>query len=121
MFRSMSLGLAALLAAGCVTTETSYRPKEPVPPPPGPAHQVHVAWEGRIMKTPDVANQGVELTGIAGRMYLFGADLGHPTPGDGSVVVELYNPEQIDAKGKPQLMERWEIDKSNLKRMLKKD
>ncbi len=134
MSRFAPLVLLACLAAGCETTEHFVRPRDPVPvavrgkeaPPPAPAaggsvHQVHAAWEGRIMETPDVANNGAPLLGLAGRLYLFGSEVGYPLVGDGAAVIELCDLAKLDSKGKPQLLERWEIDKVTLKKLLRKD
>jgi len=121
MSRFLSVGLLASLLAGCATTETSFRPRMPAPPGPGAPCQVHAAWENRIMVTEDVVNNGQRLVGLAGRVYLFGEELGHPMPGDGNAMVELCNLDKLDSKGNPELMEQWVIHKDDFRRLLKKD
>lgn len=123
MFRAMPmvfLGALAGVVAGCVTTETVHRPP-PEPIPTGAVHQVHAAWEGRLMVTQDVVNNGVPLIGLAGRMYLFGPQVGYPVQGDGMAIIDLHDATQANAQTKPQLLERWEIDAVTLKRLMKKD
>ena len=108
------------LSAGCVLTESAQRPKEQ-PPPTGEVHQVAADWENRIVVTPDVVNGGTPLVGLAGRLYLFGEQFGQPVLGDGMAVIELCDVARLDQQGKPQLLERWEIDRTTLKRLVKKD
>ena len=114
------LTLAACLAGGCVLTESSVRPKEETPPT-GPIHQVHADWESRIIVTQDVVNTGKPLKCLGGRLYLFGEQAGFPVAGDGMAIVEMCDANRRDPQGKPQLVERWEIDAVTFKRMLRKD
>jgi hypothetical protein len=114
------LVLAALLTpAGCVgldafTAKHDGPPKEPV-------CKVVVAWVPQVVMTPDVVNNGRPLRCLAGRMYLFGADLKHQVSGDGSLTVELYDPSAHDpATNEPKLLERWEIDAVTLNQKLLK-
>ncbi len=119
MSRLFLLGTSVILA-GCVTTEVVQRPKE-LAPPPGAVLQVHAVWENRVMVTQDVVNNGAPLVGLAGRMYLFGEQIGYPLVGDGAAVIELADLAHADAQHPPKVLERWEIDKATLKRLLKKD
>lgn len=121
--RSLScLAIFAACGAGCVTTTTAQRIKEsPTPAPNDSVHQVHAAWENRIVTNQDVTKNGATLLGIGGRVYLFGEEIGFPTLGDGAVVVELSDVGRLDQQGKPQLLERWEIDPNTLKRLARKD
>src|SRR5262245_36364176 len=117
---TLTVALAALIGCGgCVTTETVQRPKEIIPT--GPVHQVAARWENRVMVTQDVVHSGAPLKGIAGRVYLFGQDLGYPVQGDGMMIAELSDVANLDKHGKPTLMERWEIPAETLKQVLRKD
>lgn len=111
---------AILLAplAGCVVTNPFQASKEE--PPTGFAQKIEAAWEGRVMTTQDIVNQGVPLKGIAGRLYLFGAD-GFPLVGEGSVTVDLCDVTPETTGGQPKLLERWEIDRETLRKLAKKD
>ena len=90
-------------------------------PPVGPVHQVHATWDNRVIVTPDAVNQGQPLPGIAGRLYLFGPDLGHPVKGNGKLTVDLFDANTPGPDGKPKMLERWNIDKDTLNRLLRKD
>jgi hypothetical protein len=115
--------LAALLVlnAGCVSMGTLLPCEDK--PPTGDVYQVVAAWNNAVVFTPDPTHNGDPTPGIAGRVYLFGVHPGYPLAGDGSLVVDLY----LDPPGtttpiagaKP--VERWEIDKDTLQRLLRKD
>jgi hypothetical protein len=123
MSRSLWLGALLTLSAtlsGCVTTETVQRPKE-LSPPPGAISQVHAIWENRVMVTQDVVNNGAPLLGLGGRIYLFGDQVGYPQVSNGAAIVELADLTHADAQHPPKVLERWEIDKATLQRLLKKD
>jgi hypothetical protein len=47
--------------------------------------------------------------------------MGYPLAGDGSAVVDLFDPSQPGADGSPKLLERWIIDKDMLQRALRPD
>jgi hypothetical protein len=117
---SAGLALAALSLAGCVTTQSWFRPKE-APPPVGPVLQVQAAWENKVMVTQDIVNNGTPLVGIAGRLYLFGQEAGHPLLGEGSAVIDLYDVTPETTQGAPKLLERWEVDRETLRRLARKD
>jgi hypothetical protein len=104
--------------AGCVVTNPFQAPKEE--PPTGFAQKIEAAWEGRIMTTQDIVNQGAPLKGIAGRLYLFGPD-GFPLVGDGTAIVDLCDVTPETTGGQPKLLERWEIDRETLRKLAKKD
>ncbi len=116
-------GLAAMLilSAGCVSMGSliPYEDK----PPTGDICQVVAAWNNSVVFTPDPTHNGDPTPGIAGRLYLFGPTVSCPLAGDGSLVVDLY----LDPPGtttpiagaKP--VERWQIDKDTLHRLLRKD
>jgi hypothetical protein len=119
MMQTAAWVFAAFGLTGCVLTEGFHRPKEEMPA--GSVYQVHATWESRVMVTQDVLNQGAPLAGVAGRMYLFGQELGAPVIGDGIAIVDLQDVTPETAQGKPKLLERWEIDQATLKRLARKD
>lgn len=104
---------AASLAAGCAATEWGLFKGERVPPP----CQVVATWQNCVQFTPDPANQGKMSPGLAGRLYLFGPEIGEPLPGDGALSVALYD----ESKGEPVMREVWNIDPVTLKRLAKRD
>jgi hypothetical protein len=115
-FAAWALVLAPL--CGCVVTNPFQASKEE--PPLGFAQKVEAAWEGRVMVTQDIVNNGAPLKGIAGRLYLFGAD-GFPLVGEGSVTVDLCDVTPETTGGQARLIERWEIDRETLRKLAKKD
>jgi hypothetical protein len=72
-----------------------------------------------VVYTPDPAHGGQSAPGLAGRLYLFGPEIDVPMAGDGSLIVDLYDVTQNPSA--PVIMERWNIDKDTLKRLLKRD
>lgn len=86
-----------------------------------PVKQVHTLWDGRLMVVRDSVNNGAPLLGIAGRLYLFGEEVGFPLNCDGAVTVDLYDITPATTHGKPKMLERWEIDKDTFKRLGRKD
>jgi hypothetical protein len=87
----------------------------------GPVHQVHATWVNKLVVTEDAANQGAPLPGLAGRVYLFGPDLGLPVKGTGKVIVDLFDAAQAGPNGESKMLERWVFTKENLDRLLRKD
>lgn len=111
--------LLAGLLSGCVATEhlrTTLRPHHPPL-----LSQVHGAWKDQLVVTQDTVNAGKPLAGIAGRVYLFGPDLGFPQKGEGTLVVDLYDATNIPAGEKPKMLERWKFDPTSLDRLCRKD
>jgi hypothetical protein len=133
-------GIALGLVAGCVTTETKTNSAPagvPVVAPPvtdTTAHklpvieappnrneeprQVHFAWEGHVIQTRDTENGGRPLPGIAGRMYLFGDDVGFPLLAAGDVQLEMFDVKQ---DGKLVKLAEWNIDGATLARLTRRD
>lgn len=106
-----------LLSSGCVALESLGKFKDC--PPQGPVFQIHALWDNRVQYTPDPANGGKDNPGLAGRLYLFGAETGFPLEGDGKVLIDLYDASAD--KEQPRILERWSFDRDNLKRLLRKD
>lgn len=113
------LALAAALLPGCVATDSVLVPgfadKAPAP------CQVTVAWQNQVIFTPDPANGGRPIPGLAGRLYIFDKNVGTPLAADGALVIDLVGllPERAD--NQPVHLERWCIDKETLKRLEKRD
>src|SRR5205085_8747478 len=79
-----------------------------------------------LVETPDAANGGAPLRGLAGRMYLFGPDLpsgdvSPPVSGDGKVTVDMYDDRPMLVGGAPVALERWEFPPEILKQLLRKN
>jgi hypothetical protein len=111
-------GLLAL-AAGCIGTRpfTVLEGSKENPP----VHQVAATWQPNVIYTPDPAHGGTPIPGLAGRLYLFGPEFGHPMISEGSVVVDLYDDTPVASGGKAKMLEKWHLDKDTLKRLVRKD
>jgi hypothetical protein len=83
--------------------------------------EVVVAWNPEVMTRPDPVNRGTPLPGLGGRMYLFGEGSDCPLPGDGSVVVDLYDRTPPHGANNTVPLEEWRIDRATLKRLLRRD
>jgi hypothetical protein len=106
--------LLPILLAGCVTTE-GYQSNKP--PTPGEPCQIVTTWQKSIAYAPDPTRGGQPAPGLAGRVYLFGPEVGDPMTGEGSLTVDMFDASQ----GEPVMVERWEIDAATLQRLLKRD
>src|SRR6516162_4326766 len=115
----LPLTFALFLIPGCVTTGAGRG--RPDTPPEGPVNQVQAAWQNEILVTADVVHQGAPLPGLAGRLYLFGADLGNPVKGNGKVIIDLFDVGQRGPNGQPKMLQRWIFDKDTLNRLLRRD
>jgi hypothetical protein len=113
------LALLAFSSAGCVTMDPiSSLTKVAVSKP---ACQVVVTWFPEVVFTPDPAHKGEPAPGLAGRVYLFGPEIGAPLVGDGSIVVDLYE-DAPAAKARPPVpLEEWRLDRDTLARLKRKD
>lgn len=112
--------LLAPLVFGCVTTQSFLGSECGC----GPVSQVAVTWESRMQVTQDSVNGGRPLPGLAGRMYLFGPDLGFTQKGNGTVTVDLFDTSACvpgQAQAEPKHLERWQFDAVSLNKLLRKD
>lgn len=107
---------AVLAAVGCVGTAPWVSKRETAADVPQPTQAV-VTWQPRVMVTADVVHSGLPLPGLAGRLYLFGADDGCPLTCDGAVRVELYDARTPQQK----LLETWDIDSEKMQLLVRRD
>ena len=108
----LAVAVAAVLP-GCASTEWAMLSSVTEPP----ACQVRAMCQNSVLFTPDTVHNGKMSPGIAGRVYLFGAELKDTQVGDGGLVVELFADDRPDAE----CVERWQIDPATLKRLAKPD
>src|SRR5437660_197295 len=104
----LGFGLAAFALihlAGCACTDGFCKKDEPKPS--STVSQIAATWNPEVVHVPDVMHGGAPLTGLAGRIYLFGQELGTPTLGDGALVVDLFDLTKgpLDPKAAP--LEEW--------------
>jgi hypothetical protein len=115
---ALSLALWCGLSAGCVGMNAFIAPDQA---PAGVPHQIAATWEKRVMWTPDTVHNGRQIPTLAGRLYLFGEEVGFPLVAEGAVEVDLYD-DRPAAQGAPSvLVERWLIDEATLRRLKRKD
>lgn len=111
----------ASVSFGCLELDINRFAGKDAAAPSSAVCQVHATWENRILVTADTVNQGAPLKGIAGRVYLFGSEIGHPLAGDGKLLVDLYDAVHVGPDGQPRWLERFDFDPDSLKLLLRKD
>lgn len=113
----------AALAVGCTLDAefTTAKLSDKPPPPSAEICQVVAAWSNKVTYTPDPARQGVPAPGIAGRIYMFGQELGHTQTGDGDLVIDLYDDTPRGGQPSSVQLEQWRFDRATLKRLIRRD
>jgi hypothetical protein len=119
--RGTVLAAVVCLAVGCASVGTLV--PDVVGPPTGPVSEVATYWEPQVTFTPDPTRNGTPIPGLVGRLFLFGEDKGRPLAGEGAIIVDLYDPDhpRADDQGTVIPLERWQIDKDTLTRLLRRD
>ena len=115
---TLMMGLLFALG-GCDTTAAFVKPD--AAPGNDSACQVTACWQPNVMYTADTQHNGSQMPGIAGRVYLFGPEIGHPIVGEGSLIVGLYDATGPERSQAPAELEEWKIDPATLKRLVKQD
>jgi len=82
--------------------------------------QIISTWKPEVLFVADPANQGKNSPGLAGRLYLFGKEVGMPMTCEGSLQVDLYDLGAV-SNAPPVHLERWNFDSANLQRLVRKD
>ncbi len=114
----LALALALVVSAvGCVETKSFLSPGGDCAPK-GAVCQVAASWHNDVEMSPDPTHGGSPVPVLAGRLYLFGPQIGFPLDGDGQVVVEAY---QETPGVAPVPLERWQIGPDVLKQLQRKD
>ena len=96
------LPLAALLllpSAGCVLTKGALHTADA--PPAQALTKVLPLWEGRVRFAQDTRDNGKPFPGLAGHLYLFGADEKFPVHMNGQLVVEMADVTAGEDKARP--------------------
>lgn len=126
----MGLALVGLLTlTGCVST-LSWDDLFKDHPPTGKISTMAAKWESRVFSAPDIARQGQPGPCLAGRLYLFGPEIGTPLAGNGHVKVDMLVEGIVNEQGQPViapgcgkkiLWETWNFSEDVLKIGLRKD
>lgn len=113
--------LLALLLAGCHHLARFCPWPTETAPSHGPICKVVATWNHHVVFTPDPTRNGMPTPGLTGRVYLFDENIAFPQPGDGKLVIDLYDARPDANDGKPRWLEQWEFDPVTLARLLKPD
>jgi hypothetical protein len=106
-------------SGGCVELDNLVSSQDG--PPTGKPSQAYVAWHNQVIFAPDPVNGGVATPALAGRLYLFGPNMGYPFVGDGIATVDVFDPSQKGADGEPKHLERWILKQATLQSCLRHD
>lgn len=110
------IGLVFLALPGCMNFSEWTAAKDTAPV--GPIHSVHSTWEPFIVTAEDTQNNGAPLPGLAGRVLMFGENLGYPRRGNGKIDVAVFD----ISTGKETYVDGWTFDKVTLnQKLLRKD
>ncbi len=113
--------LCCPLLAGCVTTGLTSTISEKKPMPEIQVSSLAAAWENQVFSVPDPFHNGNPNPCLAGRVYLFGPEMGAPIEATGVLCVQLYAETPPEAGGQPVLLEQWNITPEMLKKLHSKD
>ena len=114
-----ALCVLAFCLAGCVSTG-SFLHLGGAMPCPEPCRIVAV-WNPGVVFTPDPVHNGTPNPGLAGRIYMFGPEIGYPMIGNGSLVVQLFEDTKTAADKEGQPLEEWRFDPETLKQLERRD
>jgi hypothetical protein len=122
--RAWAMLLPALLLAptGCVCLDCFN--SRPGGPSKGDVYKVVATWIPRVVPSPDPTQNGALKPCLGARVFLFGQDLGAPLVADGPLIVDLFDPTQVDpTTGQaPKHLDRWVFDPDTLnQKLLKRD
>ncbi|HKI34983.1 MAG TPA: hypothetical protein VKA46_24215 [Gemmataceae bacterium] len=87
-----------------------------------PVTQVAVMWSPQVVTGVDPVHQGAPMSGLAGRVFLWGSDLKENLIADGDLIVDLYATPPEQPQAPPACLQTWVIKKDDLNReYLRKD
>lgn len=112
------LVLPACLVGGCVTPQNWVTNHEP---PAGAVSQAHTYWEPRVLTASNFMNGGRQVPGVAGRLFLFGSEVGNPLKGDGTVSVDMYDATAGTPGPDTKPLVHIDFDRPSLKELCRKD
>jgi hypothetical protein len=116
--RALRFALCALLA-GCAGTGSflQWGEEKPYAEP----CWVVAAWNPAVVYTPDPMHDGTPTPGLAGRIYLFGPEIGFPMLGNGGLSVALFDDGPGGTAKSTTPLEEWHFDPTTLKRLEHRD
>jgi hypothetical protein len=78
-------------------------------------------WNPSVVFTPDPVHDGKANPGLAGRIYLFGPEIGCPMLGNGGLVVQLFDDTKPCAEKEAKPLEEWRLDPVGFKQLQRRD
>ena len=108
-----------VLACGCVGVDT-YPIGLAATPAVGVPCQVVATWQPQVYIPQDPARNGADTPTLVGRVYLFGPEIKYPMPGDGALVVDLYEGAVTPGAAAVPL-EEFRYDAVTLRKFLRRD
>ena len=105
----------SLFLAGCVGTDSflQWGEEKPSVEP----CRVVAAWNPAVVSTADPMHGGAENPGLAGRIYLFGPEIGAPLLANGSLHVALFDDSRCGSGQNSPPLEEWHFDAQTFKRL----
>jgi hypothetical protein len=118
-----ALALGVVAAVGGCDTTGAFLADEDTPRYTEPACRVAAWWEPTVRYTPDPANNGAPLPGIAGRVYLMraGSEIKDTLVGNGTLTIELFDEAQPPGPQGPAPVYHWSFDAATLQQLLRRD
>lgn len=107
--------LCALALTGCAGTSSFLEWGEQKPY--GEPCRVVAAWNPAVVSVPDPVHDGRPNPGLAGRIYLFGPEIGCPMLGNGSLDAALFEDGPCGPDKSTTPLEEWHFDAATLKRL----
>jgi hypothetical protein len=82
---------------------------------------VVATWNPSVVFVPDSVHDGKLNPGLAGRIYMFGPEIGCPLLGNGCLAVQLFDVSKPGADPDAHPLEEWRLSSETLKQLQKRD
>ncbi len=118
-FGASVVAAVLVLTCGCVGIDSNSL-SEATPPAAGTPCQIVATWQPQVYITHDPAHNGADTPTLVGRVYLFGPEIKYSMPGNGALVVDLYEGTVTPATPAVPL-EEYRYDSATLSKLLRRD
>lgn len=105
---------SATTPANSTTTSTSFSKPNAKGEKKNPATELTILWRNKIDFLPDPSRNGQMGAGLAGQVFMFGADMKF-APAEGKLIVALYDETPRAPGVQPNKPEGWEFTKETLR------
>jgi hypothetical protein len=82
---------------------------------------IEAVWLKEVIMAPDIQRNGAPAPGLAGKLYIFGPDVGKPKLVEGNVIIDLYDDTPRGENSTPRHIEQWRFEGNTLAPFLKRD